>query len=181
MDFKDVDEAKVAELLLYVAITTERDDTAGATKMHKILYFSELAHLRRYGRPITGALFQKLEHGPGLRRMRPIIQRLEEEGAAKEVERDHFGYPQKRLLALREPDLTRFTAEEIASVDGIIRQFWARSAREVSEVSHRDLGWSAVDYGEDIPYSLAFIVERDLSDQVILHAKELEMELAGRS
>ena len=56
--------------------------------------------------------------------MLPNLKQLEHDGAAKTVTRDYFGHHQKRLVALRDPDLSLFSAEEIATVDSIIRQFW---------------------------------------------------------
>jgi hypothetical protein len=85
------DENKTAELILYVAEQTELDETAGAIKLNKVLYFAELTHMRRVGVPITGADYQKLPMGPGLRRMLPIRDRLLQDGDAKMVKRDYFG------------------------------------------------------------------------------------------
>ena len=172
------DEKRVAELLLHVAEATESDETAGSTKYNKILYFADLTFLRRFGRTITGATYQKNPNGPTLRRMLPIVRRLTEEGAAKEVERDFLGKTQKRLLALRRPDLSAFEAEEISVVDAVIRELWGMTATKVSELSHDDLGWRAVGYGDDIPLELAFI-ETDpvVTDEMRERARKLAANL----
>ena len=170
------DEDKTTELILYIAVQTEEDPTAGATKLNKILYFSERSHLHRYGKPIVDADYQKLPQGPGLRRMLPIIDRLERAGDARLVERDYFGNTQKRLLALRDPDLSMFAAEEIASVDRIIRQFWGQTAKMTSELSHEDAGWLAVEEGQSIPLSMAFIGEPEVTEHMRMPARELANE-----
>lgn len=107
------DESKTAELIVLVAKYTEDDPTSGSTKLNKILYFAEISHLRRTRQPITGSEYQKEPHGPTLRRMPPIIRDLEDHGAAKEIEEDYYGYARRKLVALREPDLSEFTAEEV--------------------------------------------------------------------
>lgn len=172
------DESKTAELVLLVAKHTEDDPTSGSTKLNKILYFAEVSHLRRTGKTITGSEYQKQPHGPTLRRMPPIVRNLEGEGAAKEIEEDYFGYAQKKLVALREPDLSAFSALEVESVLDMVRQFWGKTAREVSEISHEDPGWRAVEIGETIPLELAFVGRPEVTARVREQARELAIKHA---
>lgn len=167
------DESKTAELILLVAKYTEDDPTSGSTKLNKILYFAEISHLRRTGQPITGSEYQKQPHGPTLRRMPPIIRDLEDHGAAKEIEEDYYGYARRKLVALREPDLSEITAEEVASVLDMVRQFWGKSAKEVSDISHEDPGWRAVEIGETIPLQLAFVAQPEVTDEIRERARQL--------
>ena len=167
------DESKAAELVLLIAKHTEDDPTSGSTKLNKILYFAEISHMRRTGKAITGSEYQKQPHGPTLRRMPPIIRELESQGAAKEVEEDYFGYAQKKLVALREPDLSEFSAEEIESALDMVRQFWGKSAKEVSDISHEDPGWRAVGFGEVIPLELAFVARPEVTAAIRERARQL--------
>lgn len=70
------DERKFTELLLYVASRLEADRAGGAVKLDKVLFFADFAHVRRHGVPITGADYQKLEHGPAARRLLPVRNSL---------------------------------------------------------------------------------------------------------
>lgn len=168
---------KITELLLYVAHETQGDETAGTTKLNKILYFGELNHMRETGKAITGAEYQKLPMGPALRRMLPIVQELEENGDAEEVEHSYLGRTQKRLVPKRGPDLSSFNAEEIASVDRVISTLWGRTATEISEISHDDPGWRAVDEGDSIPLTMAFIAEApEVTDHMRSRARKLARE-----
>ncbi len=54
------DELELTELDVYVAQGLEADRAGGATKLNKILFFADFAHVRRTGGPITGAAYQKL-------------------------------------------------------------------------------------------------------------------------
>ncbi len=85
------DERKFTELLLYVATRLQGDRSGGATKLNKILFFADFAHVRR-GAPITGAEYQKLEHGPAARRLRPVRDRLIANGDAELVDEEFLGY-----------------------------------------------------------------------------------------
>lgn len=166
-------EAKVVELVLYVAQKTEEDVTAGSTKLNKILYFSEIAHLRKYGEPITDAQYQRLPQGPTLRRLLPIVEELETAEHATEVTRDRFGHEQRKLIALREPDLSVFTSTEIATIDDVIQALWGKSAREVSELSHDDAGWRSVKDGQTIPKSMAYADRPEVTDEMRRRVEEL--------
>lgn len=97
------DEAKFAELLLLVAESLAADRFGGTTKVNKALFFAEFAHVRNTGRPITGARYQKLPHGPAPRRLLPVRAHLIETGAAALVEESVLGYEQHRLQPLRAP------------------------------------------------------------------------------
>ncbi len=60
-------------------------------------------------------------------------------------------------VALRQPSLALFSADEISLVDEMIEVIcYQHSARSISEASHTRV-WEAAHVGEEIPYSSAFI------------------------
>jgi len=83
----------------------------------------------------------------------PVRRRLlKQKDAAMRVESLFVGGAEKRLFALRKPDLTLFSAEEIAITDEIIELCSDLTATEVSAVSHQLAGWKFAKLGEEIPY-----------------------------
>jgi hypothetical protein len=90
----EYNERKFAELVLYVTRGLRNDRAGGATKLNKALYFSEFAHMRARGRPITGAEYQRLERGPAPRSLVPVREALIARGDAAIVEEVHLGYVQ---------------------------------------------------------------------------------------
>ncbi len=153
------DEDKLTELILYVAKRTSGDRSSGATKLNKYLYFADFAAVRTIGRPITGAEYQKLPHGPAPRRLPPIRKKLVANGEVRIEERaDAFGYVHHVLVPLREPRVELFTPEEIDLVDGVIEALRDLSVTQVSVRSHIEAGWQLVEEGETIPYELAFVL-----------------------
>lgn len=164
------DDAKLAELMLYVARRCESDTAFGATKLNKILFFADFLAYLRTGSPITGQHYQKLDQGPAPRRLLPVQKALCKREAAALGKRDHFGRTQARLIALREPDLSRFSGVEIAIVDEVLAVLDGHNARAVSELSHRFLGWQIAKKGEDIPYQSALIERRPLTEAEKAHA-----------
>ena len=151
------DESKFTELVVLVASRLHDDRAGGATKLNKVLYFAEFAHCRRHGRSITGAEFQRLPHGPAPRRLVPVRDRLVRDGAAEVRTESFLGYPQERLVPLREPDLDRFDDDELATVDEVLADLAHLTAKQVSDISHAEPGWLLVADGETIPYEAALL------------------------
>jgi hypothetical protein len=152
------DENKFRELLVLLADRSEDDPAFGATKLNKLLFFCDFYAYAFLGKPISGAEYQKLKNGPAPRRLLPVQQALEREGAVQVVHRKRMIYTQKVTVANRAPDLTAFEADEIELVREVLDIFSRFDASTISELSHQvAAGWNLVDEGESIPYETALI------------------------
>lgn len=152
-----MDKAKLKELALYIAARCESDPTFGATKLNKILFYSDFLAYARLGEAITGDEYQCLEMGPAPRHWLPLKADMVKRGQAAEQVRNRYGKEQKRLIPLRDADLSQFSGEEIAIVDEVIEGLRGMNAREVSELSHGFTGWQIVALGDTIPYETVFL------------------------
>jgi len=171
------DEGKFTELVVYVARRLEDDPAGGAVKLNKVLFFAEFAHMRAAGRPITGAEYQKLENGPAPRRLLPVRERLIARGEAELHTETYLGRTQKRLVAHREADLTCFTADELKAVDEALAELRGRSASDVSQLSHDEIGYQMVNDGDTIPYEAAYLRPAVITETVRRHAAGLAEQL----
>lgn len=171
------DERKFTELLVYVASHLRADRSGGATKLNKVLFFADFAHTRRFGTPITGAEYQKLEHGPAARRLRPVRDRLIENGEARLDDEEFLGYRQHRLVPRRDADLAVFSDDELATIDNVLADLDGLNARQISDLSHDEAGWRLVDFGDTIPYEAALVGARQVSTPT---SQRREREAAGR-
>jgi Antitoxin SocA-like, Panacea domain len=172
----DAGEARLRELILYVAQKCTDDSTYSSTKLNKILFFSDFSAYGKYGKPITGVEYMRIDNGPAPRIMKPVLTEMEKED--KEiviVKRPYFGYEQHRIVPLREPDLDRFTARDIAMVDDVIKTLWGLSATDVSRISH-SIAWKAAGDRQTIPYEAVFLSDDGLTDKDIYRTKELARE-----
>jgi hypothetical protein len=176
------DEEKLGELLIYTSGQLLDDAPGGATKVNKILYYSEFSHIRTYGVPITGAAYQKLPNGPAPRQLLPVRDRLVANGDAVLRNDQYFGKPLHRLVPLRPQRVDALSPEELATVDQVVSAMWGMTAGQVSAMSHRELGWKMVEEGEDIPLSTAYLPRRAaMSEMAKQRARELAASLSGRS
>ena len=164
----EVNESKFIELLVH-AVNTLGDSPRGmATKLNKVLYFCDFAHVRRSGDPITGFEYQKLAQGPTPRAMMPIRNRLVEDGTLTfESTIDAFGYNHHVFSASRDADLTVFSPAELETIEAVTTEIANMSARQVSDLSHEDTGWQMVELGETIPFASAYLgAETELPERL---------------
>ncbi len=154
----EFDADKFRELVLYVASRSANDATFGATKLNKTLFFSDFLAYGQLGKPITGATYQRLEHGPAPRQLVLIQEELVSKSEAMVVPGRYFNRVQKRLWAVRAPDLSRFSPEEIALVDEVIEALRCHNASDVSILSQVvAVGWQIAGDREEIPYEAVFL------------------------
>lgn len=148
---------KFKELVLYLSERSEADPNFGETKLNKLLYFVDFVSYRELGKAVTGAKYQRLRWGPAATALLPIQTELETEGALVVRSGLRGAYMQKKPIALRAPDLSGFSGEEIALVDQLVEALWDLGAVGVSDLSHNSIGWQLARDGEEIPYVTAFV------------------------
>ncbi len=168
-----VDAKKLEELILYIADASVVDPDFGMTKLNKILFNADFTAYGRAGEPITGQEYQKLPKGPAVRRLLPAIDALLRRGDAVVKVVNRMGYEQKRVVALREADLSLFSGDEISIIDDSIKVMQGMTAARTSDLSHEYLGWQLVEERETIPYHTVFMSDRPLTDREKKHGWEL--------
>jgi hypothetical protein len=89
------------------------------------------------------------------------------------------GKKQTRTVNLREPNLSLFTARDIALVDDVIQKLGAFNADETSELSHRYVGWKSTKEGDTIPYGTIFLSDEPPSPAELRRIQELADELTA--
>jgi hypothetical protein len=147
----EFDREKFKRLLHYVIARAGKRDGFGATKLYKVLWFSEARHYVLHGRPITGAVYIREKFGPVPRLGMPIREELAREGAIRQwrnAKADKMGWC---MVSLREPQMVGFTDEELQTI-----HYWIKhidedhTAATISELSHDD-AWEIARMGEPLP------------------------------
>ncbi len=175
-------QTKRKELVLFIARRCVTHQLFGKIKLNKILFFSDMNAFTRLGTSISGFEYEKREFGPVPRTIDTLIEQLQADGSATVYERDMPNLNvQKRVTPLREPDLTGFSAQEIAIVSDVIEWIRPMSAKEISELSHEAVGWEVARMGETIPYATALIPPHVIppTQKERARALELAQNLAG--
>jgi hypothetical protein len=167
------DGDKFKNLVHYVCSISPNPKVLGATKLNKILWYSELNSFLSLGKPITGAKFVKRQFGPVAKATLPVLENLRSEGAIIIVDTEHFGKPKKEYISVRKPDLSSFTPEEISIITQITEVICKRhTASSISLASHDDI-WEMAEIGEEIPLSTVFAVRGEVTEDDVAWADEI--------
>jgi len=155
------DRAKFKALVHYVCYKAPNPKKLGATKLNKILFYADMEAYLQRGRPISGEVYVKLQHGPAPRHVLEVLEELEAEDAIRIAEASGYGvimgqYRQRRFYAMRKPDLSIFDGLEVKLVDEIVDVICeGHTARSISERSH-NVVWESAEAGEELPYYTAY-------------------------
>jgi hypothetical protein len=171
-------QKKLQELILYISMRSEGDEGFGKVKLNKLLFFSDFLSYLYHGTSITGQDYQALQQGPAPKAMLPVLNAMEKRGEVAIRDKEYHGRKQQRVFSLRPPDTNSFTTQEIALVDEVIAKHWGQNGTDVSEKSHKFVGWALAKQGEIIPYSVAMVGQRDLT--INERERGVELEAAAR-
>jgi hypothetical protein len=97
---------------------------------------------------------------------------LVEEKAIRLQEEPVGNYTRHRTIALRDADTTLFSKGELAIVDQVIADLSGKTARKISDDSHR-VAWHILGDREYIPYEVAFLSDDKPTDADIADAQGL--------
>jgi Protein of unknown function (DUF4065) len=169
----EFDPQKFNELIVYIATRLGPEAALGRTKLAKLLMKSDFGAYERRRTPITGATYEKWERGHLPREMLLAQRDLEASGAIRTEEVDYYGKRLKRIRALREPDLSGFSDDDLADVERAILGFGIESASYLSELSHMEIGWRLAKMKEVIPYNTVFLGSGGVTDADVRRGEEL--------
>jgi Protein of unknown function (DUF4065) len=165
-------DARFKELLLYVSYQCIDDSTYSKVKLLKILFFSDFESFGVYGAPITGVPYKKLPYGPCPVDFPRIQEEMLRNNQIRIFSRRVYEFSSQRLFPLDKPTLELLAARDISIVDGWIRFFWNKTAKEVSDYSHGK-AWEIAKQSELIPYEAVFISDEPVTFEDVDRAKEL--------
>lgn len=150
---------KLLELTKYIITRADEDVFLGSVKLNKILFLCDFLYFRENGNSITGQSYRHQPLGPVPSDMRFLKAKYETKQFATAYV-NSGPYQQRRLVALKKPNLRIFTAEMISFVDRIIETLClgARvTSKGISEHSHEYIGWLKTKMNEVIPYETIFL------------------------
>lgn len=170
------DDAKLKELIVYIAERSADDAYFGAVKLNKILFYSDFLAYGHFGESITGQPYFRLPLGPAPRRLLPVKSEMLEGGDIVETQVQRYVYHQKRIVPLRAANLETFRAEELDLVHEVIEALSSYSADMATALSHNFIGWQLVADGEEIPYQTIFLTDEVPDEEHMEQYRKLGLE-----
>lgn len=148
---------KFKDLVHYVCFKCENPSKMGATKLNKVLWYSDVLAYLDFGKSITEETYLKRQFGPVPSHILKALEALQDEGRVFIRDTTVFGFPSSQYHSLRDPDESVFTERERGLIDSVVSQVCdGHTARSVSLLSH-NRAWDAADIGETIPHFAAFM------------------------
>jgi uncharacterized phage-associated protein len=166
-------EAKFRELIVYLAARLEPQAALGRVKLAKLLMYCDFASFAQRGETITGATYEKWEHGHLPRELLLVQRDLESELAISVEPVDYYGKTLKHITAHRDPDLASFDEEEIAIMETAIRLYGHESATQLRRMAHLEPGWRLAADHEPIPPFTVFLPKVGPSEGDVRRGEEL--------
>lgn len=154
--------AKLQAMILYFCENTD-SKFLGKTKLMKLFYFSDFAHVKKYGAPITYDRYVKLEHGPIPSTIKNLV-----DAAGDDVDHsilastidirvpdDIHMYQVLGRRKFNEEDRQLFSETELEILENICSRFGDKNTDYIEQASHNEAPWAVSKMFDDIPYSLA--------------------------
>jgi putative zinc finger/helix-turn-helix YgiT family protein len=126
------------------------------TKLNKLLFYADFKHFKEYAVSITGARYAHLPYGPGPDKYDLLLAAMQDEERTIALEERVFpDYIGETVSALTPPDITLFFPSEVKILAEIKERFEGLTARQVSDLSHRERAFLETSEGDLIPYTFA--------------------------
>lgn len=167
--------SKLKEVLLYIA--SKDTSLTSSVKLNKILFFSDVEHLFRYGKTITGLTYRKQSFGPTPKGLVGVLKELENEGSAENTVKYGPSWTQRRytrgLRPLRAVKDNVIPDIEKGTLDATIEWIKPLSSEEISAESHDFLGYKLAEENKEIHLGTVFVDSTPLSQEEMDYAKTL--------
>lgn len=148
-------EQKLQHVILYF-LEHINNVHLGRKKLMKLLYFVDFDHYEKYGRPVTGAVYRRLPHGPYPKDAEKLIKRMEKAGLVREFKVNHKSHTQHRLITLDGKfDPSKFAGDELQTLEKVATDLADASAARIEAATHSEAPWAATHDGKVIDYEMA--------------------------
>ena len=146
---------KFKEVLLYILGKVGSKPNVGESVLYKLLYFIDFNYYEKYEEQLIGATYIKNHYGPTPREFIKIVKEMEGKDLVK-IQDKYFQHPQTKYIPLRDPDLSKMSAQEQKVIDDVLFTLSDLNAIKISEYSHNDVPWMTTEEGDVIDYESVF-------------------------
>jgi len=147
---------KFKEVLLYILGKVGSRPNIGQTALYKILYFIDFDYYEKYEEQLIGATYIKNTYGPTPVSFAKIIKQMKKEGRLVEVKSKYFDRDQTKYLPVDEANVSELSGQELKHIDSELERLAHFTARQLTELSHKDTPWKVAKEREEIDYEYAF-------------------------
>jgi transcriptional regulator with XRE-family HTH domain len=132
---------KFKEVLLYILGKVGSRPNIGQTVLYKLLYFIDFDYYEKYEEQLIGATYIKNLYGPTPVSFAKIIHQMEESGQIVEVKSKYFDKDQTKYVPVTEANVSSLSGQELKHIDDELERLAHFTAKQLSELSHKDTPW----------------------------------------
>lgn len=129
--------ARLHNVILYLL---EHCKDVFCTKMNKLLFYVDFLSYKETGEAMTGLSYKALEFGPAPDRWDRVYSAFDD---IEQVPYSNNGYEGSILSSASKADTSQFSEDELQVLDSVCHHFGSISSREISRISHEEVGWKA--------------------------------------
>ena len=149
--FKVLDLDKLQNLISYIASKTK----LYLTSLNKYLWFIDMVSYNKRGIAITGLTYIHEQYGPVIiNRKYEEISKLEDKYKREDVEKND-GSIQSIITSNDNYNLSSFNEKEINIINYVIDLLSNKSVKEISNLSHKEVGYKKTDRYQKISFEYA--------------------------
>ncbi|MEG0162054.1 MAG: DUF4065 domain-containing protein [Aurantimicrobium sp.] len=132
-----------------------RESSVSRTKLNKLLFYTDFLHFKMHSVSVTGVNYYRLQYGPVPERYELLFATMREQGLIDiqtELNGEYVAYWHRATKSVDVADLSDTEWQVVAKVQADLGKL---SAADVSELSHKELAWTATPSGQLIPWGTA--------------------------
>ncbi len=149
--YKPFEPEKLMDMITFFS---SDEDGVYKTKMNKLLWYSDFIHFRDYGVSVSGTPYVHLPYGPCADQYELFLGHLVEEKRIM-VEEVYFDGGSGELLIAKQSQTQVFSSSANSVLSAVRDYFRTISSKEISNLSHDELGYVETNACETISYSYA--------------------------
>lgn len=147
---------KFKEILLYILGKVGSRPNIGQTVLYKLLYFMDFDYYEKFEEQLIGATYIKNTYGPTPVSFAKIVRQMELEGKLVEVKSKFFDRDQTKYIPVKEANVSSLSGRELKHINDEIERLAHLTAKQLSELSHKDTPWRIAKDKEVLDYEYVF-------------------------
>ena len=147
---------KFKQVFLYILEKVGAKPNVGQTVIYKLLYFIDFDYYELYEKQLMGLSYIKNNFGPTPVDFAKLSRDMQNEGLITEVKTEFFKHEMTKYLPLKLPNLELLSAQELEFIDSELEKHSNKTAKELSEFSHKDIPWIGAKDREVLDYEAVF-------------------------
>lgn len=150
--FKKFDYDKVCAMVLFFAHSTKE---LLKTKLMKLLNYSDMIFFKEYGCSISGLTYAHLPYGPVPENFDTLLCKMTKDNILHIDVTYQNGYEKHRVIPDADTPNNILSKDEIAVLNRIYEKFKDFGSADISNYSHKELGYKHTKQGDIISYTYA--------------------------